>query len=243
MRPTLWLVRLWAPPQRLVRLRRLLSAQERARADRFVFDRLRPPFIVAHAALRTVAGRTIGAPPQSLRFGKGEFGKPHLLDVPLEFNLSHSGEWGLIALGFDHPVGVDIEAIAPRRISDGMIESVTSTTERAGFAALPPARVPATFFRLWVRKEAVIKGLGTGLTRRLSTIDVPLVAEAPRDGIVLRPPPRDDMRWWLWDVSAPLGYMAALVVRQPRDEDPLLPQEVQILSLDELDPEGRSEGA
>ncbi len=243
MRPALWLVRLWAPPERLVRLRRLLSDEERARADRFVFDRLRPPFIVAHAALRILAGKTIGAPPPSLRFEKGEFGKPRLLDAPLELNLSHSGEWGLIALGFDHPVGADIEAIAPRRISDGMIESVTSTTERALFAALPPARVTASFFRLWVRKEAVIKALGTGLTRRLSTIDVPIDPDAPRDGIVLRPPPRDDMRWWLWDVSAPLGYLAALVVQQPRGEDPLPPQEVRFLSLDELDPEGRSEGS
>lgn len=227
MRPQLWLVRLWAPPERLAQLRRVLSDDERAQADRFVFDRLRPPFIVAHAALRILLARTLDADPAALHFCKGEFGKPRLRDAPLEFNLSHAGEWALVAIGHQHAVGVDIEGIHPRRVSPGMIDTVTSTTERAAFAALDPARRIVPFFRLWVRKEAVIKALGTGLSRSLHSIDVPLGPRAPRDGIVLRPAPEPGVRWWLWDLSAPLGYFAALVVRQPEGEDPLAPEPIE----------------
>ncbi|MEM9462755.1 MAG: 4'-phosphopantetheinyl transferase superfamily protein [Myxococcota bacterium] len=235
MKPQVWLVRLWAPPARLDRLRRLLSPEERERADRFVFDRLRPPFIVAHAALRIVVARALGADPTALRFTKGQYGKPRLRDTALELNLSHSGDWAMIALGHEHPVGVDIEGIHPPRVSPGMIEAVTSTTERAAFEAMPPERRAEPFFRLWVRKEAVIKALGTGLSRPLDSIDVPLGPEAPADGVVLRPEPDPRLRSWLWDLAAPLGYFGALVVRQPRDQTPLPPEPVQVLTLDELD--------
>lgn len=234
MNPQIWLVRLWAPPSMLDPLRDLLSEQERERAAAFVFDWLRPPFIVAHAALRVLAGRALGVDPGSLRFEKGRFGKPGLVGAPLELNLSHSGEWAMIALGYDAPLGVDIEAIVPDRVTPGMIDMVTSTTERAQFAAMDPARTAAPFFRLWVRKEAVIKALGTGLSRALDSIDVPLEPEAPRDGIVLRPVPEPGMRWWLWDLDAPLGYCAALVVQQPEGEPPRPPGAVQLLSLDAL---------
>ncbi|MCA9707377.1 MAG: 4'-phosphopantetheinyl transferase superfamily protein [Myxococcales bacterium] len=236
MRPQLWLVRLWAPPERLVQLRALLSAQEREQADRFAFDRLRPPFIVAHAALRILAGRALGADPAGLRFAKGPFGKPHLVDARLPLNLSHAGDWGLVALGHRHEVGVDIEAIHPARVTAGMVRMVTSTGERATFDAMDPARWAAPFFRLWVRKEAVIKALGTGLSRPLDSIDVPLAPEAPPDGIVLRPEPEPGVRSWLWDVPAPTGYFAALVVRQPRDEPPRPPEPVRMLTPDALRP-------
>jgi 4'-phosphopantetheinyl transferase len=142
----------------------------------------------------------------------------------------------MIAIGHRHPVGVELEAIAPLRASPDMIRAVTSTAERAAFAALPAREHAISFFRLWVRKEAVIKALGTGLSRPLDTIDVPLSADAPPGGVVLRPAPSPDLRLWLWDVPAPLGHLAALVVGQPRDEPPRPPGPLGWLGLDDLDP-------
>jgi 4'-phosphopantetheinyl transferase len=235
--PELWLVPLVAPPERQARLEAMLGPDERQRAARFAFPWLRTRFAVAHAALRTVAARCLDRPPASLRFAAGPHGKPYLPDATLELNLSHAGDWGMIAVGHRHPVGVDLEAIAPKRVDAPMIRAVTSTAERAAFAAMPVREHVTAFFRLWVRKEAVIKALGTGLSRRLDTIDVPLAAEAPPDGVVLRPGPSHPdpgLRWWLWDVPAPTGHLAALVVGQPEHEPPVPPRPLRWLGLDDL---------
>lgn len=250
MTPELWLVPLWAPADRQARLEAMLEPDERARLERFAFPWLRTRAAVAHAALRTVAARHLGVPPTSLRWAAGPSGKPWLPGTGLELNMSHAGDWGMIAIGHRNPVGVDLEAIAPLRASPDMIRAVTSTAERAAFAALPEREHAVAFFRLWVRKEAVIKALGTGLSRPLDTIDVPLSADAPPDGVVLRPSDADararpngepsrapDLRLWLWDVPAPLGHLAALVVAQPRDEPPRPPGPLGWLGLDDLDPE------
>lgn len=237
MTPSLWLVHLWAPPEREARLRELLCANERERMSRFAFPWLTNRFAVAHAALRVIAARHGAGPPATQRWTKGPHGKPSLVGVSprLELNLSHAGDWGLVAVGHDRSVGVDIEAIVPRRVSPEMIRMVTSSTERAAFDTMTEPARSAAFFRLWVRKEAVIKALGTGLARRLDTIDVPLQVEASPGGVVLRPPSPGE-RLWLWDLPAPLGYLAALVVRQPEDEPMRAPGPMQWISLDELDP-------
>jgi 4'-phosphopantetheinyl transferase len=232
--PRLWLVPLWAPPARQAELEAMLEPHERERLARFAFPWLRTRYAVAHAALRTVAARHLACSPAALRFAAGPHGKPLLPGTGLELSLSHADGWGMIALGPAHPVGVDLEAIAPRRVDASMIRAVTSARERAAFAAMPAHEQVVAFFRLWVRKEAVIKALGTGLSRPLDTIDVPLHAEAPPGGVTLRPAPRPDVRWWLWDVPAPTGYLAAVVVGQPPHEPPRPPEPLRWLTLDDL---------
>lgn len=245
MTPAPWLVPLWAPVERQARLEAMLEPWERERLERFAFPWLRTRYAVAHAALRTVAGRCLGRSPTALRWTLGAHGKPGLPGTGLELNLSHAGDWGLIAVSDRHPLGVDIEAVAPVRASPEMIRAVTSTAERAAFAALPAREHAVAFFRLWVRKEAVIKALGTGLSRPLDTIDVPLGAEASADGVVLRPSdadarvrggePAPERRWWLWDLPAPLGHLAALVVGQLEHEPPEPPAPLEWLTLDDID--------
>ncbi len=234
MTPALWLVPLWAPPDRQAVLEAMLDPHEQERLRQFAFPWLRTRYAVAHAALRTVAARCLGTAPTDVRWATGPYGKPFPAGSGLELNLSHAGDWGMIAVGHRCPVGVDIEAIVPGRAGPEMIRAVTSTAERAAFAALPVREHPRAFFRLWVRKEAVIKALGTGLSRPLDTIDVPLAAEAPPGGVVLRPSPAPGVRWWLWDVPAPLGHLAALVVGQPEGEPPRPPGSPEWLTLDDL---------
>jgi hypothetical protein len=94
-----------------------LSDDERARAQRFVFDRDRSRFTVARGVLRNILGRYLQRPPSSIRFGYGPHGKPHLEAPPnqllptLRFNVSHSADLVLIAVAHDREVGVDVEQI------------------------------------------------------------------------------------------------------------------------------------
>ena len=109
--------------------------------------------------------------PAILRLAQG---KPVFRDVPsLHFNLSHSGSFALCALS-DAPVGVDIEALRPRK--PGLAEHIFSPAEQqwyhchgAGSDAL---------LTLWTRKEAWGKQRGTGLLFPVRTMTPPLPDEA-----------------------------------------------------------------
>src|SRR3954451_20032403 len=80
--------------------REWLSADERERMTRFVFDRDRRTFLLTRALVRTTLSRYAAVPPAAWRFIANDHGRPEILDraagVPdLRFNLSHTD--GLIA--------------------------------------------------------------------------------------------------------------------------------------------------
>ena len=97
-------------------------------------------------------------------------GKPFFPDRPeLHFNLSHTVGWSLCALS-DAPVGVDIEALRPRR--EGLAERILSPKELEWYRA--HGGDTAALLTLWTRKEALCKRGGGGLTFPVSAIEPPL---------------------------------------------------------------------
>src|SRR5207237_3516582 len=93
----------------------LVSADERARAARFSFERDRRRYIVARARLRQLVGERLGAAPESLQFVYKPHGKPALARRPgqrdLRFNVSHCGALAAYAFAEGREVGVDIEEV------------------------------------------------------------------------------------------------------------------------------------
>lgn len=133
------------------RLRGLLSADERTRADRFKRPGHSERWTVARAALRILLCARIGCVPEEIQFGVAEHGKPFVPGSPLRFNLSHSGSLAVIALADDADVGVDVER--PGRAVRA-VERTLSPAERA--SGDDP-------LQLWCRKEAWAKATGGGL--------------------------------------------------------------------------------
>ncbi len=166
----------------------LLDEDERRRAERFVRDRDRRRFVAAHAALRQILAHLTGRPPASLRIVTPANGKPQLAEVPLRFNLSHSGDHAVLATSWNCEVGIDIEVAAPGSDLDGMADIVMSEPERAVFSTVPAQCKPAAFLRLWMRKEALLKAAGHGLARDPRTLTVGLdpgeAREVAMDGTV-----------------------------------------------------------
>jgi 4'-phosphopantetheinyl transferase len=144
-----WQVELEQDEPRVQRLRTLLSADERARAERL--RRGRERWIVARAALRLLLAERLGCAPNTVEFGVGEHGKPFLDGGPLRFNLSHSGTLAVVALAEAVEVGVDVER--PGR-NVAAVERSLSAGERASGDDL---------LQLWCRKEAWAKATGGGL--------------------------------------------------------------------------------
>lgn len=212
----------------------LLDDEERARAARFVRPPDRRRFVLAHAGLRLFLARCLDIDPTAVHYENGVHGKPRLgSGLPsLEFNLSHSGGLGVIAVARNRSVGVDVEQV--RDMSDALSIADThfSAAEREVLRSLPPAERRDAFFRCWTRKEAVIKAVGEGLGRALASFEVDL---APGSMSALT---RFDGRsgnvagWSARDLTAPTGYAAAGAVSVPLLGPPARWRELSIEASD-----------
>lgn len=180
-------VHVWAftlePPLPFVALcRSYLSAQERHRADRFVFDRDRIRYTVAHALLRHLLSRYCALAPASLRFSATAAGKPALLmhtaqTPPLHFNLSHSEDRALLGVSRGRELGIDLEKVRPNIEALAISRHYFFGSERDSIETAPLEERNNTFFRYWVAKEAVLKAQGIGLGFPLDHFRVDFLAD------------------------------------------------------------------
>ncbi len=214
--------RLDVSPRAVAAARRLLSADERARADRFAYDRHRRRYTVAQGHLRRALGRLTGAPPASLRFQYGRKGKPHLPGGP-SFNQSHSGERLMIAVAASGRLGIDIEELRPVRRMLGISDKHFAPSEAARMRAAGSGERQSLFFRIWTRKEAFLKALGVGLAHPLRSFSVDPTPGVARGLLHVEELPEDPAGWHVGGVPCSEGAMAALAVDEARVEIAPLP--------------------
>lgn len=142
--------------------RALLSAQERQRADRFVFERDRTRYTVAHGVLRCLLARYCGIHAESLEFEASAAGKPVLRNGPgPHFNLTHSEDGALVGVSATRELGIDLERVRGNIEAHAISRHYFFGSEREAIAA--SATPDITFLRYWVAKEAVLKAQGIGL--------------------------------------------------------------------------------
>jgi len=206
-----WLVALDVDAAVLATLESGQDDEERVRAARFAVPAARRRFVVARAALRQLLGHYTGTHAGALRFVAGARGKPALAFAnALRFNVAHSGDFALIALGRGREVGVDIEA-TPRDIDPVSVAAqVFSDAERHALQAVAVGERHDTFTRIWTRKEAYIKARGEGFSYPTRSFTV---SHAPGDADALLADAADDGatdRWRVQGLAAPGGYFAAL---------------------------------
>ncbi len=188
----------------------LLSAEEGERALRFHRHEDKVRFVAARAALRRLLGARMRCCPQSLRFTANKYGKPRLAvacsaDPAPYFNVSHAGDFALIALSDRVPVGVDIERRDPHCDVAGLSRQVLSTLERQ----LPGER-RLDFFEYWTAKEAVLKAMGLGVTEHLQRLSVLLPERASEHRYDLRREGLEGPGVDVLRLDSPFGYAAAL---------------------------------
>ncbi|MCX5403577.1 4'-phosphopantetheinyl transferase superfamily protein [Streptomyces sp. NBC_00335] len=206
--PAVWLVDTDEAAGAAARLApEVLDPAEHRRAAAFVREEDRRRYVAAHVALRVLLGSRLGLAPGRVRITRapcpscaGPHGRPLSEDGPVHFSLSHSDRLALIALGAV-PVGADVEALPPASAVRELAGQL-HPREAAELAALDPEERPAAFGRVWVRKEAYLKGLGIGLSRGLA-LDYVGSGDTPASGLP---------GWSLRDVAVPPGFSAAVAV-------------------------------
>lgn len=102
----------------------------------------------------------------------GPNGKPSLPGSSVFFNLSHSGSLILLAVSRKGETGIDTECKkdAPFEVMDYFFHE----RERSYVNERQGKERTSAFYRIWTRKEALLKGLGTGLRDdmcRMNTLD------------------------------------------------------------------------
>ena len=162
--------------------RECLSADESARAARFVFERDSRRYVAAHIALREILATVTGSTANDLAFDVGGFGKPSLAaPSALCFNLSHSAGAGLVAIDDSDSateIGVDVEVLRPLSYSAALAAEYFTVAEQQGLAATAPPDRDLAFLTCWTRKEACVKALGLGLSIDTRSFEVGVSLES-----------------------------------------------------------------
>lgn len=163
---------------------------------------------------RRLLSQVLGREPNELGFSQTEAGKPHVASPEtghsLQFNVSHSGDWVLLALNRVGPVGVDVERHRALDYHE-LAKSCFSAEELSTWSRLATRDQATVFYGIWTRKEAYLKALGMGLGKSLQEFSVhPTAEQGPL-------PIRDDCpcgekRWTLWPLPMDSSHSAALVV-------------------------------
>lgn len=163
----------------------------------------------AHAAMRRILAMHLGAAPSAVGYARDGGGKPRVVVAsmpapPIDFSLTHSGDWAYLAVSPDATVGIDLERISGSIDYASLLDIVCTPAESQFLRSRPEAERNAQFHRIWVRKESLLKSIGVGLPTEqpLTAIDV-LAPVAYHQAF-------PDQPWWVTDVPAPDGYVAAL---------------------------------
>lgn len=114
-----------------------------------------------------------GSPPESYRITRNEQGKPACEGGPA-FSITHTRDYVACCVADSGDVGVDLEAIDPRRRVARVARRFFSPREADWLDTQPRDR----FFMLWVLKEAYGKATGSGVVDAFKSLQC--IVEPPR---------------------------------------------------------------
>lgn len=157
------------------------SEERRLRAERLARqeDALR---CLASEALLRYALRKCGLD-DTLTPRIADKGKPYVEAEHFHYNISHSGDWVVIAYG-ERQVGVDVEKIDRGAHRDAIAQKHFTPAEQSILFDDTASEEERTsrFTLLWTRKESYVKYTGQGLSCALSTFSVD--ASLPRGRVL-----------------------------------------------------------
>ncbi len=184
----------------------LLSESERACALRFHTHADQVRSTATRAALRRILATKVALSPHELHFVANQYGKPYLHGAAgIDFNVSHAGQFALIAISTHGQVGVDIEDCNRQLDVSALADYVFTALERQSELV-----TTEDFIKRWVAKESALKAVGVGISEHLQTVSV-LPGKHGSYRIICDYPNWPGLK--VWPIEAPDCYVAALALR------------------------------
>lgn len=142
--------------------------------------------------------------------------RPVLNDVKdIDFNISHSEQFVICAIGTNVKVGIDVEWVRPIPLDD--FENQFSCQE---FVSIHNSENKyLKFFSYWTKKEAVLKAEGTGLAIPLQQISLNM--EENIATVFTR-------KWFISDLDIDKEYIVSLAMNKPLKTDSVIIESVSL---------------
>src|SRR3954471_1780395 len=185
----------------------VLSPEEKARAGRFVLERHREQYVLAHGLVRMALSRCApDVEPQAWTFVADRYGRPFVAGpataAPVHFSLTHTDGCVACAISPSELIGIDVESTARECSPLAIAEFTFSPAETAALRAAPPADQKRRFFDYWTLKEAYVKARGTGLHRPLTHFSI-LIESQQEIAIAFHDESVGDPARWRFKTYAP----------------------------------------
>lgn len=129
------------------------------------------------------------------------FDRP-FIDTGIDFNISHSGNLIVCALSQTCKLGIDVEYLRPKMLI--RYKSFFTATEWQEINATCDKQ--RQFYKLWTKKEAVVKADGRGFTISFKSIPI------KQNKVVL-----EGTNWYLKEVNIAQNYIIHLASNLPTD--------------------------
>lgn len=159
-------------------LEEVLTAGELSFLKRPLHRNTRSRYTTGRAVLRILVTHLAKTPPRDALFADGLTGAP--LDLKcadgagLCFSVSHSGSYTLLGFCKGGRLGVDIERKRTLKQVRELATYVFSEEESRWLTTMEPALLETAFFRIWTRKEAVVKYYRGSVAADMHRFTVPL---------------------------------------------------------------------
>lgn len=177
-----WRFPLIAARQEITSLRHWLSDDELSIASRICSHAERDKRVVAWGRLRFILSRYLHCAAEEIEIVRSRFGRPEIATpahAGIQFNLSHSGSLGLVAVS-RHAVGIDIERIDGGVPVDRLAQRFFTPGEADRLQRQHEGQRIEAFYRTWVLKEAHLKAHGARVPSGLSQCEILLEGDGAR---------------------------------------------------------------
>jgi len=190
-----------------------LSEDECERAQRLKIEEKKQQFVITRGVLRKFLSNCLNTMPEEINIFYGEHNKPYLKqqcnNQTIEFNISHSGNYALIALTLENKVGIDIEKVNYEIDYQSLSKRFFSEKEKEELLILDRDKQLDAFYRAWVRKESFIKATGKGIAFGLDQFSVALNKNI-KNRIEIISSDLINEQWYCYDLMNVDNYKTAL---------------------------------
>jgi len=200
----------------LQKYRTILSVDELTRQQRYVSEKSRHRELLTRVLVRTTLSRYEDVNVREWCFSVGEYGKPEIatsLPTDLRFNLSHAGDYIVVAVTRCRDIGVDVEYIHRKTNYMGIARRYFLAMEIADLSALSGESQRGRFYDYWTLKEAYLKGCGLGLMGVGTQFGFHLNQESSANMQVYGAMNGKPGDWHFWRKMLAKEYRLALAVR------------------------------
>lgn len=146
----------------------LMTTQKQNRVNRLKNEIDRKRTVAGEMLTRKAISELCNISEEKIKFNVDSYGKPFVVNLSVEFNISHSGDMVVCAVD-DSPVGIDIEQI--RNVDLNICKHICTEKEMK-YIYENDKNSTIRFFEVWTLKEAYIKKIGKGMQIPLNTFNV-----------------------------------------------------------------------